>query len=248
MRATLTLAVAAVVAAAGAARADAPPPAGTTAPAPADTEDVIGLLDVRVDGLSPAATEAFTAKIEQSLEISGLKVASRERLRQYLAGTPWNSSCFFGACLGELERQTGVATVIEVALATSGPSYHYVITLLDAKTGQPRSQVAAKCDVCTTDEAFGEAALAVVGLVNGLGDTSTPLVTPGVPRRDDGHRGARRRTAWLGGALLGAAALAGAGTWYFFREDRDTLGGASAGAAGALGVAGLVTLGVSLSF
>jgi hypothetical protein len=238
--------VALALAAAGA-RADTPT-APAAAPSPADTEDVIGLLDVRVDGLSPAATEAFTAKIEQSLEISGLKVASRERLRQYLAGTPWNSSCFFGACLGELERQTGVATVIEVALATSGPSYHYVITLLDAKTGQPKSQVAAKCDVCTTDEAFGEAALAVVGLVNGLGDTSTPLVAPVVPRRADAHRGARRRTAWLGGALLGAAALAGAGTWYFFREDRDTLGGASAGAAGALGVAGLVTLGVSLSF
>jgi hypothetical protein len=73
MRAAV-ITVALALAAAGA-RADTPP-TPAAAPSPADTEDVIGLLDVRVDGLSPAATEAFTAKIEQSLEISGLKVAS----------------------------------------------------------------------------------------------------------------------------------------------------------------------------
>lgn len=248
MRATLAALALTVSVAQAAPGTDAAKPAPEAATV--DTDEVVGLLDVRVEGLSPAAAQAFTEKIEQSLEISGLKVASQERLRTYLAGTPWNTSCFFGACLTELERQTGVATVIEVALATSGPSYHYVITLLDARTGQPRAQVASKCDVCTTDEAFGEAALAVVALVNGLGDPSPQL---DVPVADDGRArrvrsSARRRTAWISGVLLGAAAVAGFGSWYFFREDRDTLGGASAGAAGALGVAGVMTLSVSLSF
>ena len=218
-----------------------PPPA-----APVDTGEVIGLLDVRIEGLSADASAAFTEKIEQSLEISGLKVAPLERLRQYLAGTPWNLGCYFGTCLMELHRQTGVATVIEVALATSGPSYHYVITLLDAKTGQPRSQTSGVCDVCTTDEAFGEASLAVVGLVNGVSDLPSDDAPPkSVAHRD--HRPAVR-TRWLAGSLLGLAAAAAAGSWYFFREDRDTLGGASAGAAGALGVAGVTTLAVSFTF
>ena len=226
-----------------------PAPAGS---APADSDDVIGLLDVRVEGLSADATAAFTRKIEESLEMSGLKVASRERLRAYLAGTPWNTACLLGGCLAELERGAAVATVIEVALATSGPSYHYVITLLDTRTGAPQNQVAAKCDVCTTDEAFTEASLAVVALVNGVGD-GAPVVAPVVidpeARRAAARVGAaRRRTRWLGVALLGAAAAAGAGSWYFFRDDRDALGGGSAGAAGALGLAGITSLGLSFSF
>ncbi|MBK9034777.1 MAG: hypothetical protein IPL61_26525 [Myxococcales bacterium] len=221
-------------------------------PAPADTDDVIGLLDVRVEGLSADAAEVFTRKIEDGLELSGLKVASRERLRAYLAGTPWNTACLLGTCLAELQRGAAVATVIEVALATSGPSYHYVITLLDTRSGQPLTQVAAKCDVCTTDEAFTEAALAVVALVNGVGDGApidVPVVIDPATRRARARVAhARSRTRWLGVVLLGAAAAAGAGSWYFYRDDRDALGGATAGAAGALGVAGFTSLGLSFSF
>lgn len=227
-------------------------PAKAPRPAPADTDDVIGLLDVRVEGLSADAAEVFTRKIEDGLELSGLKVASNERLRAYLAGTPWNTACLFGACLAELQRGAAVATVIEVALATSGPSYHYVITLLDTRSGQPLTQVAAKCDVCTTDEAFTEAALAVVALVNGVGDGAPPVVPvvvdPAVRRARARVAHARSRTRWLGVVLLGAAAAAGAGSWYFYRDDRDALGGATAGAAGALGVAGFTSLGLSFSF
>lgn len=241
----------AVAAAVAMALAVAIPPAmaqpRAPAVAPADTDDVIGLLDVRVEGLSPAAAEAFTKKIEDGLEVSGLKFASRERLRGYLAGTPWNSACLLGACLSELTRGADVRTVIEVALATSGPSYHYVITLLDTATGKPINQVAAKCDVCTTDEAFTEASLAVVALVNGVGDGALPATV--VVR--DGHARvahARSRARWLGLVALGAAAAAAGGAYYFFDEDRDTLGGASAGAAGALGLLGAVSLGLSFTF
>lgn len=231
-----------------AAAAKAPPPAKATA----ETDDVIGLLDVRVEGLSADATAVFTRKIEEGLEMSGLKVASRERLRSYLAGTPWNSACLLGACLSELARGAEVATVIEVALATSGPSYHYVITLLDTRTGHAINQVAAKCDVCTTDEAFAEASLAVVAVVNGVGDGAPRVVTPTVDpelartRARVGH--ARSRARVLGITLIGLAAAAAGGAYYFFRDDRDTLGGASAGAAGALGVAGFTSLGLSFSF
>lgn len=219
-------------------------------PAPVDTVDVIGLLDVRVEGLSADAAEVFTRKIEEGLELSGLKVASRDRLRQYLAGTPWNSACLLGACLGELAKGADVDTVIEVALATSGPSYHYVITLLDTRTGQPINQVAAKCDVCTTDEAFAEASLAVVAVVNGVGDAAPRAGAPLDPQILAAHRRvarARSGTRWLSIGLLGAAALAAGGAYYFYRDDRDALGGATAGAAGALGVAGFTTLGLSFA-
>ncbi len=224
----------------------------TAAKATAETDDVIGLLDVRVEGLSADATAVFTRKIEEGLEMSGLKVASRERLRAYLAGTPWNSACLLGACLSELARGAEVATVIEVALATSGPSYHYVITLLDTRTGHAINQVAAKCDVCTTDEAFAEASLAVVAVVNGVGDGAAPIATaapdPQLRRTRARVMHARSRARTLGITLIGLAAVAAGGAYYFFEDDRDTLGGASAGAAGALGVAGFTSLGLSFSF
>ena len=229
-----------------------PRPAAGAPRSTADTEDVIGLLDVRVEGLSTDATVAFTRKIEEGLEMSGLKVASRERLRAYLAGTPWNSACLLGACLSELARGAEVSTVIEVALATSGPSYHYVITLLDTRTGHAINQVAAKCDVCTTDEAFAEASLAVVAVVNGVGDGAprviAPAVDPALARTRARVLHARGRARILGITLIGLAAAAAGGAYYFFRDDRDTLGGASAGAAGALGVAGFTSLGLSFSF
>jgi hypothetical protein len=220
------------------------------APPPAGTDDVIGLLDVRVEGLNPAAAEIFTSKIEEALEISGLKVASSERLRQYLAGTPWNAACLFGDCLRELRLRAAVATVIEVALATSGPSYQYVITLIDTESGQTINQLTGKCDVCTTEETFSQAALAVVELVNGVGDaapTAKPIVIDHRPVQA-AHAMARRRTRWLGLGLVATAFVAGVGSWYWSRDGRDNLAAGAAGGAGALGVAGLTSIGLSFSF
>lgn len=215
-----------------------------TAPA---TDGVIGLLDVRVEGVSAAAGEMFTKQVEESLEISGLQVAPRKRLHEYLAGTPWNAACLVGACLRELRLRAAVGRVLEVALVTNGPSYHYVITLLDTQTGKTVSQLARKCDVCTTEEAFASAALAVVELVNGVGDATpdepvvaAPVGSPGVDR-------ARRRARTLGLVLVGAAVATGVGSYYLYQQDNDLVGPA-AGAAGALGVAGLLSIGVSFTF
>ena len=214
-------------------------------------DDVIGLLDVRVEGVSAAAADMFSKQIEESLEMSGLKVAPRAHLHDYLAGTPWNSACLIGACLAELRTRAAVNRVLEVALVTNGPSYHYVITLLDTATGKTIGQLARKCDVCTTEEAFAAAALAVVELVNGVGDAAPDTPNPAI----DGDapaaarvRRARTRARTLGVVLVGAAVAVGAGSYYLYHQDRDGYGAGAAGAAGALGVAGLTAIGVSFTF
>lgn len=221
-------------------------------PAPAEAPrapTLIGLLDVRVEGVSATAAELFTKEIEQSLEMSGLMVAPRHRLLAHLAGTPWNAACLVGPCLRELRRGADVTTVVEVALATTGPSYHYVVTLLDTSTGQPIGQLARKCDVCTTQEAFAAAGLAVVELVNGVGEAAPPpAVAPPPPDLRPRFAAARRRARVAGVSLLVGAAVATAASYVLFRDDRDTLGGAAAGAAGALGVAGVTSIGVSFAF
>jgi hypothetical protein len=221
---------------------------GLAAPARADDE-LVGLLDVRVEGVSDTAAEVFAKQIEESLGIAGLQVASRARLREFLAGTPWNAACLVGDCLKELKTHAGVGQVIEAALVSIGPSYHYTITLLDTKTGHIIRQISRKCDVCTTDEAFADAALEVVALVtNPDGTGAKPVVavpmTPDPASTVKGRLSIRRTAV----ALFGAAVLAGAAGGYLLSRDEDRLGAALAGGAGAFAVAGATCLGVSFSF
>jgi hypothetical protein len=221
---------------------------GLATPAHAD-EELIGLLDVRVEGVSDAAAEVFAKQIEESLGIAGLQVASRARLREFLAGTPWNAACLVGDCLKELETHAGVGQVIEAALVSIGPSYHYTITLIDTGTGAIVRQTSRKCDVCTTDEAFADAALEVVALVtNPDGDGAKPKVVRPKPPAPASTVKGRRATRRAAVALLGAAVLAGAGGAYLLSRDEDRLGAGLAGGAGAFAVAGVTCLGVSFSF
>jgi hypothetical protein len=213
-----------------------------TGPAPL-ADDLIGLLDVRVEGVSPAAAEVFSKQIEESLGIAGLQVAPRARLREFLAGTPWNAACLIGDCLKELKTHAGVAQVVEAALVSIGPSYHYTLTVLDTETGAIVKQTSRKCDVCTTDEAFADAALAIVELISSLDEGAA--ASPAAPDTRAKGRRATRRAAL---ALVGAAIVAGAGGAYLMSRDEDRLGAAALGGAGAFAVAGVTCLGVSFSF
>lgn len=209
--------------------------------------DLIGLLDVRVEGVSDTAAEVFAKQIEESLGIAGMQVAPRARLREFLAGSPWNAACLVGECLRALKTHAGVSTVVEAALVSIGPSYHYVISILDTETGAILHQVARKCDVCTTDEAFTNAALDVVELIQQREDHSgNPLPSAAADRpRAPSGRGKVRKTGLF---LIGAAVIAGAGGVYLMSRDEDRAGAAALGAGGAFAVAGVTCLGVSFSF
>lgn len=216
------------------------------APAAAEEKpaaELIGLLDVRVEGVSDTGAEMFAKQIEESLGIAGLQVAPRARLREFLAGTPWNAACLVGECLRELKIHAAVATVIEASLVSIGPSYQYVITLIDTETGRVQHQLARKCDVCTTDEAFASAALDVVELIQQRDTNANPAPPP--PRKPPPGRAKVRKTALF---LLGAAVAAGAGGVFLMSRDQDRAGAATLGGAGAFAVAGATCLGVSFTF
>jgi len=215
-------------------------------PAPAAT-DLIGLLEVRVEGVSDAAATMFAQQIAESLGIAGYKVASATRLREFLTTSPWNAACLVGDCLAVLKTHAGVDRVVEARMVSTGPSYHYVITLLDTGSGAVITQKADRCEVCTTEEAFAEAGLAVVGLLHGLdgeaGGRTTPAPRPGA-RADR----TRSTTLRLGVALVTAAVVAGAASAILYSSDDDSAGAVAAGAAGAFAVAGVTSLGISFAF
>jgi hypothetical protein len=245
----------AVVAAPVRARPAAAPTATTVQPAaPASRRrpagpPIVGILELRVDGVSPTVAERFEAAIEDGLGSAELRIATRTRLREMLAGSTWSEGCLFGPCLAEVLRQTGVDRVVVAYFQGRGSSYRFVVSLVDTASGRIRAQAAERCEVCTLSEALDGAVLATIGLIHGASPGGSvasgpaqrpPPIAP--PRR--GARRALRRSALL---LVGVAALAGGAGAYFVGRDRDRPGYAALGSSGALAATGGLMFGLSFS-
>jgi hypothetical protein len=211
---------------------------------------IVGILEVRVDGVSSTAAEKFETSIEEGLGSTDYWVATRKRMREILHRSSWSEGCLFGPCLAEVKKQTGASLVVVAYFEAVGSSYRFVVTLVDTATGVPTAQVADHCDVCTLTEALDSAALATIGLVHGANEPGAlpvrPITGPRTTAPPTEHHGRTlRRTALL---LLGGAAIAGGSAAYFMHADKRELGYSAAGAAGGLGVAGLAVLGISFRF
>ena len=253
--------VAAVVAVAPSARAGDSAPAGTqTAAAKPGAGDaakraphrkIVGILDVRVDGVSSTAAERFESAIEEGLGSTEYWVATRKRMREILSNDAvWNEGCVFGPCLLEVKKQTGADLVVVAYFHAIGSSYQFVVSLVETTHGSVVAQVADHCDVCALSEALDAAALATIGLVHGAGEPGIAFArsgtrdAPATIHRSGGK--AMRRTALL---LVGAAAIAGGTAVYYLHNDRnDKVGYSAAGAAAGLGLAGVTIFGLSFSF
>jgi hypothetical protein len=238
-----------LLALAPAAAADTSAKAAAPAPAPAaPKKKIIGILDVRVDGVSSTAAEKFETGIEDGLGSTEYWVATRKRMREILAGSGWSEGCTVGPCLVEVKKQTGADLVVDAYFQGTGSSYRFVVTLVDTATGTVTAQVADHCDVCTLTEALDSAALATIGLVHGAEGTvaATPVraaAPPPTPPPDAARP--TRRTAMM---LIAAAVIVGGSAAYFSHTGDDKLGYAAGGAAGGLGVAGIAVLAVSFEF
>jgi hypothetical protein len=243
-RAALALVTALSIAGAIPARADGA--AATTRPAvPNDRRKIVGVLEVRVDGVSTTAAEKFETGIEDGLSSTEYWVATRKRMREILAGSSWSEGCVVGPCLAEVKRQTNADLIVDAYFEGTGSSYRFVVTLIETGAGSVVAQVADHCDVCTLTEALDTAALDTIGLVNGANDTPIKA-PPHTPATIDhpGRRGSRRASL----LLFAGAALAGGTAAYFFHADKRDLGYAGAGAAVGLGVGGFAALALSFRF
>lgn len=209
---------------------------------------IVGILDVRVEGVSPTAAERFESGIEEGLGSTEYWVATRKRMREILSGSGWSEGCDFGPCLAEVKKQTGADLIVDAYFQGTGSSYRFVVTLVDTATGTVTAQVADHCDVCTLTEALDSAALATIGLVHGA-EGQVPVdahVPPAVIDHTEAHAGrSMRRTALL---LIGAGAILGGTAAYFLHTGNDKLGYAAGGAAGGVGVAGIAVVALSFQF
>lgn len=152
--------------------APAPDGPGTRArPGPADNRRIVGILDVRVEGVPDEVRDSFQRGLEDQLDTKQYWLASRALLKQRLTrSTKWTEGCLVGACLAEVRAQTGAELVLLAALTGSGTSFGYVVTLVRTDTGRVLHQDSERCDVCTVSEVITKATLATIGLLNNVPD------------------------------------------------------------------------------
>lgn len=222
-----------------------------TGVAHAEPRRIVGVLDVRVEGVPKEIQKQFQIDLEKQLDSTHYWLAPQQRMRDMMANsTKWTEGCVIGDCLKEVKVQTGADLVLLASITGADNSFGYVVTLVRTDTGRFLAQATDRCEVCTVKEALANAIIAAVRLL--------AAVPEKLPDEDAAERAqlahleaqaanreaaARHHDHVLGVALtLAGLVVAGAGMTLYFVDDRPAwaLAGAGAGAGAALG--GVVAL------
>jgi hypothetical protein len=231
-----------------------PPPDGTGVarrPAPADNRRIVGILEVRVEGLPDDVKESFQRGLEDQFDTKHYWIANRAYMKQRLMRSmKWTEGCVLGDCLAEVRTQTGAELVLLAALTGSGTSFGYVVTLVRTDSGRVLQQDSDRCDVCTVSEAIGKATLATVGLLNNVPDKlpdeaaeQAATVASAVDKVQRVLAAHDRHTTRLGIVLtaVGLAAVA-AGAVLHERDHKSSYAVPTAVGGGALAAGGLIVI------
>ena len=224
-----------------------PPPA----PAPPRTANqrIVGVLDVRVEGVPPEIAAQFQSQLEAQVDTKHFWLAPRSRMHEMMSNsTKWTEGCVIGNCLGEVRRQTNAELVLLAALTGSGTSFGYVVTLVRTDTGRVLAQESERCDVCTVSEAVANATLATVKILNKVPDTlpddsktqEAELAAVSDKANRDVAQAKHHPHAVATGILITGLAIAAGGAGLYFENKDAGIGMAAAG--GGLFLGGVLAL------
>jgi hypothetical protein len=213
---------------------------------------MVGILDVRVEGVSSDIKAKFEQQLEQQLDTNQYWLSNRAQMRERMKfSTKWTEGCLVGECLAEVRTQTRAELVLLAALNGSGTSFGYVVTLVRTDTGRVLAQKSERCDVCTINEAMTEATLATIALLNEIPNTlpddaalraSAMKTLVSVNKRELDDRQRRKRRIGMALTVAGlAVGIGGAAAAYFLMEHPRWAIGVAAGGAG-MATGGVVVL------
>lgn len=212
---------------------------------------MVGILDVRVDGVSDDLKVKFEQQLEQQLDTNQYWLANRASMRDRMKfSTKWTEGCLIGDCLAEVRTQTQAQLVLLAALNGSGTSFGYVVTLVRTDTGRVLAQKSERCDVCTVNEAMTQATLATIELLNEippmLPDENGARAAAVKNLVDDNKRALakqHRRYRKAGKALtITGLVMAAGGVAAYLALDRPAWGLGVAGAGAGIAGGGVVVL------
>lgn len=232
----------------------APAPDGTGTRPPATADDnrrTVGILEVRVEGLSDDVKDSFQRTLEDQIDNKRYRLQNRAQMKTWMMrSTKWTDGCVVGRCLAELRKQSGAELVLLIALTGSGTSFGYVVTLVRTDTGRVVDQESDRCDVCTVSEATKNATLAAINVLNNVPDKLSDEAADQTAAIDRAVGKARaevadhdRHTSRLGTALtvVGLAVAAG-GLAIYFTQDQPDYAAMTAVGGGALALGGIAVL------
>jgi len=223
-------------------------------PAPTAKQRIVGILDVR--GPTPSDEATFEKNLEDQLDTNTYWLAPRAAMRERLRNsTKWTEGCMVSSCLGEVKVQTQADIVLLAALTGSGTSFGFVVTVLRTDTGKVVAQKADRCDVCTFNETMNAAVLGTIELLNNVPDKLPDenaqqsaavdiavrnAVAPLEKKLAASNRDGKRK---LGLALtIVGLAVAGGGVAWYFGDDKNKMGLATAGGGSGLALGGIGVL------
>ena len=150
---------------------DPPPPPEPPKAPPSANQRIVGVLDVRVEGVPPEIAAQFQQQLEAQVDTKHFWLEPRSRMHEMMTNsTKWTEGCVIGKCLSEVKRQTNADLVLLAALTGAGTSFGYVVTLVRTDTGLVLAQESERCDVCTVSEALANATLATVKILDAVPD------------------------------------------------------------------------------
>lgn len=213
---------------------------------------MVGILDVRVEGVSMDIKAKFEQQLEQQLDTNQYWLSNRAQMRERMKfSTKWTEGCLVGECLAEVRTQTRAELVLLAALSGSGTSFGYVVTLVRTDTGRVLAQKSERCDVCTINEAMTEATLATIALLNEIPNQlpddaalrATAMKTlVSVNKRELDERRRHKKRIGMALTITGlAVGIGGAAAAYFLMDHPKWAIGVAAGGAG-LATGGVVVL------
>lgn len=214
-----------------------------------DRRRIIGILDVRVEGVPREIAAQFETQLEKQLGSRAYWLAPKSRMLQMMeSSTRWTEGCVVGTCLSEVRTQTGAELVLLAAITGADNTFGFVVTLVRTDNGRMLSQQAARCDVCTVNEVLASATLAAVHLLTDLPDvlpdepTATSSTLAASSHRAAHARTRRRHKRIAIATVLTGLAVAGTGAALYFAGDRAPYALATTAAGGGLLLAGMFTL------
>lgn len=230
-------------------------PASSTAadspPGPGDKRRIVGILDVRVEGVPKEIERQFQSDLEKQLDSNAYWLAPQQRMRELMANsTKWTEGCVVGHCLHEIKTQTGAELVLLASITGAGTSFGHVVTLMRTDTGRMLAQDASRCEVCTVNEALSSATLAAVKLLTSVPDKlpdeaaeASAALDLATSKLHAEHTATQRHHRTLGIVLtLAGVVAAGAGMTLYLAMDHPDAALAGAGAGAGLALGGVVAL------
>ena len=202
--------------------------------------ETVAVLDSIIDGVPASAKPGFQQNLEESLRGAGFTVLPQVTVRNLLLKSDATAGCSFGPCLRAVGKALGVELALVVRISADGPSFTFVLTLVDTNSGAPVAQVSDTCAVCTFDEASSAATIAVVDLGMKYRDARDEAAAFAKVMAAKERQRRRHATTWV---LAGLAVAAGGAAAYLLlaRDDKDSLGWAAAGSAAGLAAGTVAT-------